>query len=391
MRLLIVAMADSVHTVRWLNQLSDQGWDIHLFPSIDDGVIHPELRNVTIHSLFFDSLHDNKEQVRRCGIPIGSALIAYVGRKSAERLFPFHRLSQLQRLIRRLKPDVVHSMETQAAGYLTAAAKEKFTGTFPPWIHTVWGSDLYLFGKLDAHKERIRNVLEQCDYFVCEGQRDAHIARESGFRGRILLVSQATGGFEISRCSALRSQGLTSDRSLIMLKGYQNWAGRALVGLRALERCADLLSGYTVIIFSAKQDVALAAELFTVKTGVPVVVLQQITHEEILRFHGKARLSISLSISDGVPNSLLEAMVMGSFPIQSKTSCADEWIDDGKTGLLVPPEDPEVVERAIRWALADDDMVNNAATCNLQTVQERLNYHLLKQQAVELYSTAIGT
>ena len=36
---------------------------------------------------------------------------------------------------------------------------------------------------------------------------------------------------------------------------------------------------------------------------------------------------------------------MGSFPIQSDTACADEWIEDGVSGLIVPPEDPDSLRR----------------------------------------------
>jgi glycosyltransferase involved in cell wall biosynthesis len=68
------------------------------------------------------------------------------------------------------------------------------------------------------------------------------------------------------------------------------------------------------------------------------------THQEMLSMNGKARISITLNISDGVSTSLLEAIVMGAFPIQSYTACANEWVEDGKTGLLVHPEDTESVE-----------------------------------------------
>lgn len=390
MRILIVAMSNSVHTARWISQIADQGWDIHLFPSIDVDYINSDLKNVTVHHTFFSRHCSSHSSVSGRGIPVVLRPFAVIGRSLMERLFPDYRIRQLQKLIQHIKPDIIHTMETQAAGYLTAAVKEKLPGEFPPWLHTIWGNDIYLFGRLAAHKERIRNVLENCDYLVCEGQRDVDLAREFGFSGSGLLVTQATGGFDILRCANLRSQEPTSSRRNIMLKGYQSWAGRALVGLRALERCADLLSGYTVMIYSANPDVAIAAELFTVKTGVPTVILPKTPHEEMLRLQGKARLSISLAISDGVPNSFLEAIVMGSFPIQSWTACADEWVEDGSTGLLVPPEDPDVVELAIRRALADNELVDNAAAENWRTAQARLDYHLLKQQAIELYSTVAG-
>lgn len=389
MKLLIVAMAESIHTVRWVNQLVDMGWDIHIFPSTDNGVIHQDLNNVTIHSVLFDSKQSKLINVRRRGIPVPSALLTCAGMKSLEHLFPNYRGKYLRRLIRRLKPDIIHSMETQAAGYLTYKAKSGFSGRFPPWIHTVWGSDIFLFGKLEAHKRRIRNVLENCDYFICEGKRDVLLAQEFGFQGEVLLVSQATGGFDVPFCAALRSQGPVSSRRLIMLKGYQSWAGRALVGLRALERCADMLANYSVAIYSASPDVAIAAELFTAKTGVPTVVIPQVSHEEMLRMLGETKLSISLSISDGVPNSMLEAMVMGAFPIQSWTACTDEWINDGVNGLLVPPDDPEFIEKAIRRVLTDDNLVDNAAEINSLHVKERLDYVGMNEKARGVYCSVL--
>jgi glycosyltransferase involved in cell wall biosynthesis len=171
-----------------------------------------------------------------------------------------------------------------------------------------------------------------------------------------------------------------------MLKGYQHWAGRALVGLRALERCADLLKGYVVVIYLATPEVVIACELFEKSTGISCRVIPKNTpHKDILRWHGRARISIGLSISDAISTSLLEAITMGSFPIQSWTACADEWVEDGRTGILVPPDDPEVVEHAIRRALTDDELVNRAAEINYRLATERLDKTILKAKAIELY------
>jgi hypothetical protein len=54
MRILLVAMANSIHTARWVDQLAGQGWDLHLFPSTDSWIeAHPELGNVTLHHTGF--------------------------------------------------------------------------------------------------------------------------------------------------------------------------------------------------------------------------------------------------------------------------------------------------------------------------------------------------
>jgi glycosyltransferase involved in cell wall biosynthesis len=132
-------------------------------------------------------------------------------------------------------------------------------------------------------------------------------------------------------------------------------------------------------------DVKIAAELVAQSTGIPIEIVPCCSHEDMLRLQGRARVSIGLSISDAISTSLLEAMVMGSFPIQSNTSCADEWLQNGKTGLLVHPEDPEAVAAAIRHAVSDDALVDHAADVNTRLVAERLDYSMIRSQVIAMY------
>jgi glycosyltransferase involved in cell wall biosynthesis len=79
-------------------------------------------------------------------------------------------------------------------------------------------------------------------------------------------------------------------------------------------------------------------------------------------------------------------MIAGSYPIQSYTACADEWILDGVTGELVPPEDVGAVEKAISKAIKNDQLVDRAARLNLRTIRERGDYELVRKQVIELYN-----
>ena len=391
MKILIVAMAESIHTARWLNQIIDQGWDIHLFPVNDFGVIHPEIKNVTIYHSFYGLKETKNSSVKVRGFSLLFKPIDSLCKILVQKLFPQYRIFQLKRIISRLKPDIVHSLEIQHAGYLTHTVRKLWKNRFPISIITNWGSDIYLFGRLANHEPKIRAVLEFSDYYSCECKRDVELARKYGFKGKVLPVFPNTGGFNLDAVSKLRFDGAISERKKIMLKGYQGWAGRALVALRALERCADILAEYEIVVYSTSKEVLIAAELFSKSTGVHTTIIPKGTpHDEILKLHGNARISIGLSISDAISTSLLEAIVMGSFPIQSWTSCGNEWIEDGKTGILVPPDDPDVVENAIRKALADDNLVNNAADKNWLTSVERLNANSLKRKTIEFYKRAIG-
>ncbi len=391
MRILFIAMAGSIHTARWINQIVDQGWDLHLFPS-ERSTIHPELRNISIHDRLIRSgnVGENVKQVKSLPWPFpGSDHLAnrMLGRLRDVELssWTITQSQRLARLIDKIKPDIIHSLEIQHAGYLSLAARERLGGRFPSWIVTNWGSDIYLFGRLAEHVEKIKAVLSACDYYDCECHRDVKLARAFGFKGEVLPVLPNTGGFDITRMHQFRQAGPTSVRSLIVLKGYQTFAGRALVGLRAIELNADALKGYSVAVYSASEDVKIAAELVSHTTGIPVEIIPESSHEDMLRLHGRARVSIGLSIGDAASTSMIEAMVMGSFPIQSCTACADEWIEDGISGLIVPPEDPEPIAAAIRRALTDDNLVDRAAEINTQSACERLDYRLIQPQVIAMY------
>src|SRR4030066_1148034 len=387
MKLLIVAMANSVHTARWISLVSGQGWDIYLFPTNSFTSVYPEMPPVNICSSkflrFLINRYRRKKSTKKfTGSLLNRDISFFSWGNVIKKFFPERRTKKLIKVIKKIRPDLIHSMHIQEAGYLTLEVKKRYKGIFPKWLVSNWGSELNLFSKISGHKEKIKDVLLNCDYLWGECSNDIKIAEKLGFKGKFLTVIPISGGIDFKKISRIKKPGLTSERRNIMLKGYQNWAGRALVGLSALERCSDVLKGYRILIYSVDTiDVIIAAELFTQKTGIETFVIPFGTsHDEILSYHGSARISIGLSITDAISTSLLEAMVMGSFPIQSDTSCANEWFKTGQTGILVSREDPEDVEKAIRKALADDDLVNRAAQLNYEMLYERLEYSKIKNR-----------
>jgi glycosyltransferase involved in cell wall biosynthesis len=373
-RILFVAMSDSVHTARWLNVLSEQ-WDVHLFPA-QHIAPNAELRNVTLYDVEPDPIaapHPSV-RVRRVAGEAGPGSRGLL--RLASRTRP-SRADYLAQVIGEIRPDILHSHEFQHAAYLTLEARSRVKGRWPPWITTAWGSDLYLFGQLREHGPKIRAVLEACDYFSSDCARDFEIARALGFRGEILGATPLAGGFDLDELQLLRQPGPPSGRRTIALKAAQSVFGRGQIGLRAIELAADALRDYEIVLYLASHDVRSLADRLAMTSGLRFRTLSHLPtatpndviapYEDILRMHGYARLSIGLSLSDGLPVSFVEALAMGSFPIQSHTSCAGDWIRDGVTGILVHPIDPEAVAAAIRRVVADDALVDRAAEENERT------------------------
>ena len=395
MRILLVTFSNSIHVVRWVNQISGQGWDIHLFPSWEYE-IHPDLQNVTVHDFRTRPLN-LQESVQLAGtwkfpggFKLANRLMNRLGLSQLISGVDTDRGKRLAQVIKRLKPDIVHSLEIQHGGYLTLEAKKLLGDSHPPWIVTNWGSDIFYFGHIPEHAPRIRSVLEQCDFYSCECHRDVKLGRQFGFTGEILPVFPNTGGFDLEKVKLLRHPGRISERRLIMLKGYQGWVYRALVGLQALASCAKELDGYRIAVYLASPEVVEEAKRLSEAKRMAIDIIPYSPHEDILRLHGKARISIGLSMSDAISTSFLEAIVMGSFPVQSCTSCADEWVNHGKTGLIVPPDDVPAVTVAIKWALTDDELVDKAAEQNAKMVSERLDSKKIQQQVVQMYEKVVS-
>jgi glycosyltransferase involved in cell wall biosynthesis len=388
MKILFVAKSNSVHTARWIDQLQGTGWDIHFFPAEKPGDVDPGIRNLTLHGAGLWRPAGIDHSARVAGLwPLRRG--AYRIERCLERWLPRwnDRAWHLARVVRRLKPDIVHSLEMQFAGYLTLRSWKRLNGRFPPWIYSSWGSDIFYFGRKPEHGPRVREVLAACDYYVADCHRDARLAKEAGFQGETLGVFPVGGGWNLADAQRFR-QSPASARRVIAVKGYHddNWAGRGLIALQAVHMCADALRDYEIVVYLADPCVRQVAKHVAAVSGLRVRILPVGPNEEVLRLMGQARAAIGLSVTDGSPCSLLEAMLMGALPIQSDTISTAEWIAHGENGLLVPPEDPHATAAAIRRAVADDAWVDRAAELNAKLAAERLDRQTVRREVLEMYS-----
>lgn len=382
-------MTNSVHSARWINQMEESDlFDIYIFPSFPTIDVHADLIKYKVQiplKKYFIFL-------KLLGLKSNLSQLYYAFFEIIKRYFPIFFQKQLIKYCQKIKPDLVHTLETQNAGYLFSNIrnKSKYLQNLK-WWHTNWGSDIQIFGKMKEHQNLIKAVLSQANFYSCECHRDIELAKNFGFKGEFMPVYPNSGGFKMKIIEQMRSSTIkTSERKYILIKGYNGWAGRSLVAIRAIGRCADILTNYKILLFSVNQkaiDVQIAVALLQEEFGLDIEILPpNLQHNKILDYHGMSRISIGLSIGDGISTSSLEAMAMGSFPIQSCSSCVNEWILNGKTGIIVPPEDPEMVESAIRIALKDNNLVDMANIKNFSTIKSNADYFKLKELTLNSYS-----
>lgn len=274
--------------------------------------------------------------------------------------------------ITRLRPALVISLEVQFAGYLALATKDYMGAGFPRWLLSNWGSDIYLYRKLKAHEPKLRRIAQSIDAYVAECQRDVGIVRQMGFRGRVLPTMPASGGVDFSDFPALDDLPPPSARREIHIKGYHGWSGRALHILAAVHMASAALAKFAIRISLAGSEVQAMARLMAERDGLDIACEPYVaSHAESIARLARARLSVGMGISDGISTTLLESMAVGTFPIKGNSSCACEWVENGRTGMVLSPHDTRALAEALVRAAGDDGLVDEAAPVNRATVEQR--------------------
>ena len=374
-KILIVAMADSVHTARWLRQFDNDEIEFVLFPST------PHRR---IHSLISDhGLKTVKSKIsiakwmKRGGLPLG-VLDLLLDNRIRARL--------LAKLITAFDPDLIHVMETQHSGYLTDRALSAISRK-PKLVLSIWGSDLFWFQRFPRHQQKIRSLLKRVDVLLTECHRDEELAKNFGFNGVCIYGVPASGGFDDQEILNFESSISPSKRKIIAVKGYSGFVGLGPAAINAVGRTSDLANKYKTVVFSASWRTWLVAKIVKLRTGLNIEV--QMKHsrslEEMRDLFSDSRVVIGVSKSDGLPATVKETAFFGAFPIQTDTSCAGEWFKDGISILLVPPDSTDALEAALRTALIDDDLVDSAAMLNFEIAESLMNRAAVRSKISLLY------
>jgi glycosyltransferase involved in cell wall biosynthesis len=157
----------------------------------------------------------------------------------------------------------------------------------------------------------------------------------------------------------------------VAVKGYEQPFGRALMALRAIDLGAEQLRQFSFEVFSATPKVRKEAARIAREKHLSINVLPYVPNEEIVALMGRSRFAVGVSASDGVPNAMLEAMIMGALPIQTNTAALDGWIENGVNGLSVDLSVDNILQAMIR-AATDDRLVDDAARMNGDITERRL-------------------
>lgn len=392
MRILFVADGRSPIAINWMRFFVEEGYDVHLASTFP---YSPDLKLASLHPIpvAFSGLVRGKIQTesyssisnngsKRNNIRFPKAVSVRFRTAIRQWLGPVTlppAVKQLDRVIKEVQPDLIHAMRIPYEGMLTANIESK-----KPLLLSVWGNDFTLHARSTPWMASLsRLALKRADALHTDCQRDLRLAQAWGFSSQKPAIVLPGGG-GVQRNLFYPSEISPEDPVVVNPRGIRAYV-RNDIFFRSIPFILERLPGARFLCPAMVGEPIAQNWVNELKLAPHVELLPQLTRTQMADLFRQAQVTVSPSIHDGTPNTLLEAMACGCFPVAGDLESLREWITPGVNGILFDPNDPHALAEAVILALEHPALREIARIMNLHLIDERAEYRQVMEKAEEFY------
>jgi hypothetical protein len=219
--------------------------------------------------------------------------------------------------------------------------------------------------------------LQLADYYSAECHRDYELALKNGFLGKFLPINPNAGGFKPNVIE--RNTKSSNDRNQIIAKCYGGEFGLGELIISALDVYLKLSNVHSVFFYSVTPDLEQKIESLILKYPDRIsfaTVRHKLSISDMYEKFANSKIYIGASRSDGISTSFLESLALGAYPIQTNTSCANEWVEKGFKAHLIEPS-IEAILKAL------EEIENFANLENLRLINKALAFNFLNFDVIK--------
>lgn len=297
---------------------------------------------------------------------------------------------QFSRLVEQVQPDIVHALRIPYEGILAS-----HTPPGIPLVVNIWGNDFTLHANSSRMLGRLTTgTLRRADALMADTRRDLRLAVRWGFDStKPALALPSAGGIDLEQVGAAVSLPFRQEVFAKIPKDIP-WVVNPR-GIRAYTR-TDVFFQSIPLVLNRWQKVRFLcpgmenrkeAEDWVQRLGIDdhVHLLPVLSQDDLWRLFSRSVMSLSITMHDGTPNTLLEAMSCGSLPIAGDLETLREWITPGVNGLLVDPNQPQAVADAMLLGFANPQLFRTAAEINRNIILERAETRMVREKLQKFY------
>ena len=381
MRLLFVVDARSPIALNWIRHFTEQGNDEVYIVSTFPVQLDVSIKGFEFIPVAFSSV---KKPGQRPG---GASRTLNLRTKIRQWLGPLTLRRPAQRLrtfIEEVKPDIVHAMRIPYEGMLAADAY-----TSVPLIVSIWGNDFTLHGpSTPLMRHYTRWTMQVADALHSDCHRDVRLAREWGLgAGRPSLVAPGNGGIRTE--VFYPPERLVEEPVILNPRGVRQYV-RNDCFFKAIPLVLRKHPNAKFLCTSMVGEGQIMEWIREYKIGHAVELLAPMPHMEMANVYRRAQVLVSPSIHDGTPNTLLEGMACGCFPVAGDLESIREWITPNENGSLVNSNDPQSIADGIIHAIENKNLREKAAGLNRGIIATRAEYKSNMVKAEDFYRLVNG-
>jgi glycosyltransferase involved in cell wall biosynthesis len=382
MRLLFVADGRSPIALNWIRYFVERGDEVYLVSTF---ACQPDLdlKGLSITPVAFSgtkrsSASPTPRPASSQTLGLRTAIRHYLGPLTISRA-----AKSLKAVIAHVKPDLMHAMRIPYEGMLAADA---YNST--PLLVSVWGNDFTLHApstRLMRHYTRW--TVQVTDALHADCQRDIRLAREWGFSiKRPTLVTPGNGGIRTD--VFFPPERLVEEPVIINPRGFRAYV-RNDVFFRAIPLVLREIPQARFLCAAMAGEAQALQWIRELEIDHAVELLAPMPHAQMAEVYRRAAVLVSPSVHDGTPNTLLEGMACGCFPVVGDLESIREWITDGENGLLTDATVPEKLAESVVRALKNKNLREQAAGLNAKRIAERAEYNACMSQASSFYQRVV--
>lgn len=383
MKILYIADGRSPIAQNWIRhfaQEAERGDDVYLASTFACSLDFP-VKELEITPVAFSSV---KKVTQRPGT--GSARTVRLRTAIRQWFGPFtirRAADRLRGFIERVQPDLVHAMRIPYEGMLAADA---FTGA--PLIVSTWGNDFTLHAPSTRFMEHYTQwTMKVASALHADCQRDVRLAHEWGFsKEKLTLVVPGNGGVQTDIFYPPKKA--IEEPVIINPRGFRPYVRNDIFFQAIPLVLAKHPNAKFLFALMAGEE---QAQTWVRDLGIKgaVELLSPLSHTQMADVFRRAQIVASPSIHDGTPNSLLEGMACGCFPVAGDLESIREWITPNENGLVFNSNDARSIADAICTAIENNSLREKAALLNREIISTRAEYQQNMKWAEEFYEKVI--
>ena len=118
--------------------------------------------------------------------------------------------------------------------------------------------------------------------------------------------------------------------------------------------------------------------------------LEGLSAEQLVRTYARAQLLVSPSLYEGFGLPAAEALACATPVVATTAGALREIVEDGVSGLLVPPGNVEALAEAIRTLLEDPQRCRAMGEAGARRVREQFSWRRTAEETLALYQEVLS-